>query len=553
MKIVRRKNLLVAAAGMTILAQVGCTTYGPVTNFAPAAELTANVLSPLLGGPAATSLAAAAVSQSQSSSASSEISKKDVPEQPHPTELLVEDGLAELITADQAKSASVDLWIDSGNDKRYLRFRTPYLRMQWDIVNLRLKDQKEPPIKLATKHDYQADETAQGSAAGGLAAAGSFQDVLKFISPIINAAVSYGGGGYGGGFGGSGFGQLGQIMEGIQKISATAQNQTGQDNLSKNENYMNKINEMFMQDGFAAVSAQKSTTDFSLEKPDYLIEEIWKGKEGKTTSESFRIISGDGHLLFQVPYHQTFFGISLFIRAKIVTGELDIKSEKYAGLMEAVNLWETGNKNGALDGFQKVLDMDPKFVNGYRYRARLYESEGRWQESIADLTSAIGILRARQQIKVLFERGQLNWKVNHYREAIKDFDHVLAWEPKAVWVQANRGFCWLEEENLGKASFDFEAALVQDPQYDAALNGRAWISALRGEYEQAMGLFNQVLVSNQNNVNALRGRGYCYKMLKNNAGALEDFNFTLQLTAKDLSPISMKHREQIEGWLHELR
>ncbi|MFH1208487.1 MAG: tetratricopeptide repeat protein [Candidatus Omnitrophota bacterium] len=531
-----RNHAMAIAAGAMILAQAGCATIGPVTNFSRT-ENQGHAVSPQQA-PATPAISASPTGGSQ----------------PHPTEILVEDGLAELIKAEQVKSESIDLWIERGNDKRYLRFRNPFLRMQWDIVSLRLQDPKEHAIKLGTKLESRFETLQRGT--GNSNSMNDMKQVFDALSPMISAAsssVSYGGGGYGGGFGGSAFGAMGQFMEGIQKINAYEQNKIDTANRNANETYIDQINEMFIQDGFAVTSIRKGVTDFSLEKPDYIVEEVWKNGAGGIFPESFRVYTGEGHLLFQTPYHQTYFGISLFIRSKMVTGEIDIKSEKYAVMMQAVNLWETGDAKAALAGFQKALAMDPEFVNGYRYRAKFYEIKERWQDAIADLTRAIGILRARLQVKVLFDRGQLYWKINDYDAAIKDFDHVLAWEPKAVWVQASRGFCWLEKQDLDRASSDFESVLAQDPKYDVALTGRAWVWALRGEYEKAIELFNQVLATSPNYANALRGRGYCYKMLKEKTKASNDLTATLQQLAKDPSPIAEKRRAQIGSWLNELR
>lgn len=526
---------------LIFLTYAGCAAYGPVSNTSAPLQSTVAAAPPSSPQIQSPSLAAAVTPVAPS-----------LPEpQPHPTEILVEDGLAQVITAEEAKSNSVDLWIESGDDKRYLRFRNPFLKMQWDIVNLRLKDPKETPIKLGTKLDSRF-ETMQG---GGSAEnpLGDMQQMVDALSPMLNSA-SFGGGGYGGGFGGSGLGQMGQLMEGVQKINAYTKNKADAANQSAHETYITRINEMFMQDGFAVTSIRKDAMDFSLEKPDYVVEEIWATSlSGGIVADSFRVFTGEGQLLFQSPYYRTHFGISLFLRSRMVTGEIDIKSEKYSTLMEAVNLWGAGDESSALNEFQKALDLDPKFVNAYRYRSKYYEAKGQWKEAIDDLSNAIGILRARQQIKALYERGQLHWKINQYDAAIKDFDQVLSWEPKAVWVQANRGFTWMEKGDLGKASLDFEAALSLDPQYDVALAGRAWVLALRGEYQPAITLFNQVLATSPNYANALRGRGYCHKMLREREKAKEDLVTALQQLSEDSSPIAEKRRLQIEGWMNELQ
>jgi len=523
---------------VSLLMMTGCGTLGPITN-------TEGGSSQLAEGKKSEGAKAA----SATSSASVQSSVNVMRQQSHPIDILVEEKLAKVVSSDGVKSGKADWWIDTGGDRRSIQFSSPFTRMQWDIVNLRLRDHKEVPIRIGTDLDARftniTNQTQQQPDQ-----ADEMLELMSAISPFVDS-LSFGGGEFGGGF--STGGSFGQMVNTCQRMNA-AENQkraiaNQRANQSAHESYVANINDLFLEEGFSVMPLHKDDISVSPDDLDYVVEEVWRNG----SMESFRIFTGQRQLLYKVPYHRSTLAISLYLKAKMITGELDMKSEKYTALSEAINLWEAGQGDEALTEFQRAIEIDPKFVNAYRYRSKFYRDQKRWKESLEDLSKAITYLRVRDRGGLQYERGQLYWEMDNIKAARKDFSQVLKWDSDAVWARASRGFCWIEEGNLGKAMRDFETILKVQPDYDVALCGKAWVLALQGFYEEAIALFDHVLELIPQYCNALRGRGYCYKMLGNKSRAMDDLIASVEILQKDPSPIAKKRRLQIKGWLDELQ
>ena len=525
------RNLQMASLILVLgLTGTGCETLGPMT----VPDVAAPEVKKAVGGPGASS---ELKTPAQANTGLINTYNK----QAHPIEIFIEEDLARFATDEEIKNGNIDWWLDTGNDKRYVKFNNPFTSMQWDIVNLRLKDRKETPIKLGTKLDSRFDKIERT-----LKDSESVGEALSTIAPMFNN-ISYGGGRMA-----SMAPQFSDVADSIQRIEAYAKERTKVANNTARDIYISKINDMFMEEGFPVIPIHAEGSEMLIEKPDYIVEEVWATTSNGPIAETFRIFSGEGQLLYKIPYHRSHAAISLFLKAKMTKGELSLKSEKYTALTEAVNLWEAEQDEEALAGFQNALEIDPKFVNGYRYRAKFFAAKNRWKEAIEDLDQAMKYLRVKERPFLYYERGRFHWENNNPDAALKDFDKVLKSNPRSAPAKANRGFCWLEKNNLKKALQDFEDAEAIDPQCDIAMAGKGWVLALDGQYEEALREFNRALAITPNLSCALRGRGYSYKMLGQKTQAREDFVAALQQMAESHTPMTEKKRFNIQSWIKEM-
>ncbi|MDD5217631.1 MAG: tetratricopeptide repeat protein [Candidatus Omnitrophica bacterium] len=460
-------------------------------------------------------------------------------QQSHPVEIFVEEDLARLVNDKELRAGEADWWLDTGTERRGIRFNNPFMRMQWDLVNLRLRDKKEKPIRLGTKLDSQFETQSQETQDDM-----NFGEVLNLVAPMLDR-ISYGSGS----MYAAAMPQFSEVADNMQRIHQYAKRREEIANRNAHEAYIQRINDVFMEDGFAVVPIHADGTDMMLEKPDYTVEEVWRGGLSGPIAESVRIFSGEGQLLYKMPYHRSQVAVSIFLRAKMAKGELDLKSEKYTILSDALNLWEGEQYDDALQEFEKAFEADPRFVNGYRFRAKFFMARGQWEKAIQDLSEAIKWLRVRERAPLYYDRGRLYWEMDQIKESLSDFDRILRTNPREISPLTNRGFCWLEKQKWRKASADFDAVLAQDPQNVMALTGNAWAAAMQGRYDEALQQFNRVLEMIPDLLTARRGRGYCYMKLGQKDAAQADLVRVLREASKGQSPMMQKKRAEIQRWL----
>jgi tetratricopeptide (TPR) repeat protein len=86
-------------------------------------------------------------------------------------------------------------------------------------------------------------------------------------------------------------------------------------------------------------------------------------------------------------------------------------------------------------------------------------------------------------------------KLGRPRQALEEFERVLALQPALAFAHVNRGnaFCALRDQ--GAATECYERALVHDPHQPMALAALAGLAAGRGRYEEARALAERALAS----------------------------------------------------------
>ncbi|MBX9693365.1 MAG: hypothetical protein K2Z81_13340 [Cyanobacteria bacterium] len=148
-----------------------------------------------------------------------------------------------------------------------------------------------------------------------------------------------------------------------------------------------------------------------------------------------------------------------------------------------------------------VRDFDLALANGgVRYmilsaRQEVYQSLGRTEEAIADMTTLIDdpdTEFGEQTIEYLFQRGRLYEKTGRYRLAIADFDKILSHE-KLDYVLARRALINLGIGDLSAARRDIDEALRLRPDAFNYLRQRAVISYKQGDRETALRDLNKCI------------------------------------------------------------
>ena len=144
----------------------------------------------------------------------------------------------------------------------------------------------------------------------------------------------------------------------------------------------------------------------------------------------------------------------------------------------------------AIDDFSSAIRYDPNYAEAYNNRGIARRLAGDLLLSYQDHTRAIE-LDARYKLAYL-NRGITRLAARQPRDALRDFDKVIALEPSAVALN-NRGLAYQALDELRIAQADYDRAIGLDPNYADAYNNRGKVRAILGQYDQAIQDYDQAL------------------------------------------------------------
>jgi tetratricopeptide (TPR) repeat protein len=125
---------------------------------------------------------------------------------------------------------------------------------------------------------------------------------------------------------------------------------------------------------------------------------------------------------------------------------------------------------GAIDGFDKVISLDPKFTLAYAYRGHAKTNLGNYTGAIDDFTKAINLYPNFDAAYV--DRGNARFFSGDYNGAISDFTKAIQLNRNYAVAYANRGEAKLKLKNYTSALDDFDKTVQLDPNYGMAYFSR---------------------------------------------------------------------------------
>jgi len=145
----------------------------------------------------------------------------------------------------------------------------------------------------------------------------------------------------------------------------------------------------------------------------------------------------------------------------------------------------------------------------------------------------------------LYDRGRVFFEEKDYEKAIEDITEVInLTEPfghKSLQAQnyTMRGICYMRTNKNDQAKDDFSKAVNLDPRSKVAFYDRAHIFFGEKDYEKAIADLTEVIKLTESldlksqQTQSYRMRGICYRRMKKNDMALDDFNKAINLDPKN--------------------
>jgi len=201
-------------------------------------------------------------------------------------------------------------------------------------------------------------------------------------------------------------------------------------------------------------------------------------------------------------------------------------------------LREQGRIAEALRDYSKYLSLNPKGMQAYNSRARLYFDVGKTRDTLLlalqDYNSAIALDPTNGEF--LINRGATYARLGDLDKAIKDMNEGLKYKPDHAVGYLNRSVMYNQKGNYQAALQDIESYLRLKP-YNANLwyeKGR--ILRTLNRVQESIPAYSRAIQLNQRNALFHYERGRTYMALGKMAEAKRDIQMALSLGYKGVDP-----------------
>src|SRR6185312_3200104 len=183
----------------------------------------------------------------------------------------------------------------------------------------------------------------------------------------------------------------------------------------------------------------------------------------------------------------------------------------------------------AIAAQDRAIALKPDYGDAHCNRGMVLLLVNRNEEAAESFDRALSF--NPRHLPALLGRGLVSMNLRNFDLALSTLNAAIAAAPAAaaVGIAVQRGRLFQQLGQLDKAEADFEAALALDPQFEAALCGKANIGILTESIASAIAACNKVLAKNPNSEVALSLLGACFAKQGEIATALDHFDRALAI------------------------
>ncbi|RIB09548.1 hypothetical protein C2G38_2208620 [Gigaspora rosea] len=203
--------------------------------------------------------------------------------------------------------------------------------------------------------------------------------------------------------------------------------------------------------------------------------------------------------------------------------------------------------SNAINDFNKVLDILPNNKLALGWRGKIYSSMEEYEKSLDDFNKAIDLnnedsnnseltfhfnklLLTERKSDVFVDRSKIYLLKEHYKEALKDLNGSLDFDPNNASALRVRGEVYRNKCQYEEAFKDFKKSLQIDPKNVFALTNIAEVCRSMGKHDEARVYLREL---NQNGSIVLRNTGELELESGRFHAALEYFNKSLSINEDD--------------------
>lgn len=232
--------------------------------------------------------------------------------------------------------------------------------------------------------------------------------------------------------------------------------------------------------------------------------------------------------------------------AKANAVSLSEAAEIYAELIEAQpedgrlytlrggSLWAAGNADGALDDFNKAIELGYQAAHAYMSRGLFYAARGEHDRAIEDYTTAFE--KDKEDISPLINRAAAYILKGKAEEAIQDYNVAIQGRSNDPILYQQRAVALKAMNKLDDAVKDFSKAVeitgTNKPSAIPPLMSRGYLHFQQGKHDEAIRDFGAVIEINPKATVAFNNRGYNLLQLGKTVDALRDYDKAIELEPK---------------------
>jgi tetratricopeptide (TPR) repeat protein len=183
-------------------------------------------------------------------------------------------------------------------------------------------------------------------------------------------------------------------------------------------------------------------------------------------------------------------------------------------------LADSSRNEEALKDFISLVELKPRYPNGWRNRGLIHERLKQYHEAIKAFTEAIKYYP--NDASNYLSRGTIYVNLNDFDNAIKDFTMVIKLNPNSAEGYYARAEALGKSGKLQEALTDINKAIALSPSNGRSYNNRGIIYSMSGKYEEAVNDFTKSLQLKPDNTGAYINRALAYKSMGKYAESLQD-------------------------------
>ncbi len=191
---------------------------------------------------------------------------------------------------------------------------------------------------------------------------------------------------------------------------------------------------------------------------------------------------------------------------------------------------EKGDTQGAVDAYDKAIQLKPDMVEAYNNRGNAMQALGRYKEAIVDYDEALRL--EPRDADAYNNRGGARCVLGRHEEAIADCDEALRLKPSMAAAHNNRGNAKHDLGRREEAIADYDEAIRLKPDYADAYNNRGVVKSTLGRYKEAIADYNEALRLKPDHAGAYKNRGITHLHLGRKDEARRDFEVARDLARK---------------------
>ncbi|QKQ77382.1 tetratricopeptide repeat protein [Nostoc sp. TCL240-02] len=222
--------------------------------------------------------------------------------------------------------------------------------------------------------------------------------------------------------------------------------------------------------------------------------------------------------------------IILGIGVRFLNSPKPISNAQKELYQEGLDKYDAGNYEGAVEDFNRVIELDPKNALAYNKRGDAYYRLGDYEQAQADSSQAI--LLNPQDGNAYFDRGFAFSELGKYKEAIADYTQAIKLNSDDAYPYYGRGLARVQLKDNKGAIGDFSKAIALKPQYTEAYLQRGIIRRRLRLKQGAIEDFDTVIKINPSDAKAYYQRALTQSINKQKYAALKDYTDAININPK---------------------